>query len=88
MHLATVSSNRILNNLPTGISLLSSNNTVKNNTMMNAHVGIEFNCNAQASGNVTGNIINGAATGLDMVPAGSAGVTKFISLANVSAGCP
>ena len=83
----TVSSNRIFNSLQAGISLQSANDTVQNNRIIQVPIGIEFNCYTQTSGAVTGNTINGASTGLDMVPSGFAGVNQFFGVVNRSTGC-
>lgn len=84
----TVSSNRIFNEFQAGISIESTNDNVQNNRIAQVPIGIEFNCNAQASGAVTGNSINGARTGLDMVSSGFADVNKFFAVTNASVGCP
>ena len=83
----TVSSNRIFNEFQAGISIESPNDNVQNNRIAQVPIGIEFNCSAQASGAVTGNTINGASTGLDMVPLGFAGINQFFGVANPSTGC-
>ncbi len=83
----SVSSNRILNSAQSGISLQSANDTVQNNKIMQVPIGIEFNCYTQPPGSVTGNTINGATTGLDLVPSGFAGVNQFFGVTNLSTGC-
>jgi hypothetical protein len=77
---ATVTSNHISNS-PTGIYLFSgtSGATVKSNTIAKASTGIEFNC---STGTITGNTINGAAKGIDSVPATFNLVNKFYKCGN------
>jgi len=60
--------------------------TIKNNIIAKVgSVGIELNCN---TGTVSGNIINGAPIGLDMVPAAFNGVNHFYNVAtDTTGGC-
>lgn len=82
----SVTSNRILNNTY-GIYLQVSGATIKTNTITTTipttSVGIEFNC---ATGTITGNAINGAAKGIDSVPATFNLVNKFYNVATVRTG--
>ena len=79
-----VSSNRILNS-PTGIQLNASSLSVNNNTIIGGSKGIDFFC---ISGNtVSGNVINGAFTGTDGVPATFIGVNTFVNVTNVRTVC-
>ncbi|HEY6301450.1 MAG TPA: right-handed parallel beta-helix repeat-containing protein [Terriglobales bacterium] len=81
-----VSSNHILGTTEYGIYLETEGATIENNIITNTGlVGIEFNCNTAT---VKGNTINGAPTGLDMVPLGFTGTNKFYSVPAVSTrGC-
>jgi parallel beta-helix repeat protein len=81
----TVTSNNI-SSTQTGIFTLQSGTTVENNTITNSsQSGITFNCRA---GTVTGNIINGAPIGLNMVPGSFTGVNTFYNAGlNRNGGC-
>ena len=72
----TSTGNYISNSGSDGIVLESGSATIKNNLIVqpSTGVGIEFNCYMDT---VSGNTINGAATGTDMVPAAFTGVNKF-----------
>ena len=54
--------------------------TVKTNTITQSPIGIEFNC---FTGTVSGNIINGTAKGIDMVPAAFTEVNTFYNVPTV-----
>ena len=54
--------------------------TVKTNTITQSPIGIEFNC---GTGTVSGNIINGTAKGIDMVPAAFTEVNTFYNVPTV-----
>lgn len=71
-----VTSNHI-SNTPDGIVLNAPGTNVKTNTVTRTNVGIEFNCHM---GTVTGNMINGAPTGLDQVPGAFTGANKFFNV--------
>jgi hypothetical protein len=83
----TASSNRILNSSQYGILIQSSSGTVKSNTIIKSPIGIEFQCNAIQGSSVSGNTINGAATGTDQVPATFNGVNNFNNVKTVRTGC-
>jgi hypothetical protein len=71
---SSVMSNHISNSI-VGISSATGGATIKNNIITKAgSVGIEFKCNTDT---VSGNIVNGAPIGLDMVPAAFNGVNQF-----------
>jgi putative cofactor-binding repeat protein len=82
---ASVASNHI-SNISVGISSATGGATIKNNIITKAgSMGIEFNCNTDT---VSGNIINGAPIGLDMVPAAFNGVNHFYNVAtDTTGGC-
>lgn len=81
---AVVISNRIANTTYDGIYLANPGATVETNFITQTPVGIEFNC---LTGTVSGNSINGAATGFDEFPGTSTGTNKFYSVATLTAGC-
>jgi hypothetical protein len=82
---ASITSNHISHS-PTGIILFDNNATIKTNAITNSNIGIEFSC---FTGTITGNTINGAATGFDQVPVAFNGVNKFynVSTVRVAGGC-
>jgi hypothetical protein len=80
---ATVTSNKIVNTAENAILLGASDATIKDNIIARADVGIEFACN---TGTVSGNTINGASVGFDMVPAAFTGVNHFNDVGTVNAG--
>jgi hypothetical protein len=53
---------------------------IKNNVITKSNVGIDFNCLSET---VTGNTIDGAATGINTVPAAFTGVNKFYDVATI-----
>lgn len=81
----SITSNRILNSARAGVYVEVGGITVKNNTITQVPVGIEFNCITDTNG-VTGNTINGATTGIDMVPAGYTGTNKFYNVSTLTTG--
>jgi hypothetical protein len=76
---ALITSNHISNVSETGIRGVSGA-TVKNNTITQTSTGIEFQC---STGTVSGNIINGATIGIDMVPAAFTGVNTFYNVGTI-----
>jgi parallel beta-helix repeat protein/putative cofactor-binding repeat protein len=82
---ATVTSNRISNS-EGGIGLSTGGATIKDNTIQSSTgVGIEFGCYTNT---VSGNTINGAATGINDVPTAFNGVNTFHNVSTVrTSGC-
>jgi hypothetical protein len=89
---ATVTSNRIWNSSRQGIGLSTGGATIKNNIINSTFIpnnpflypiGIEFGCNTNT---VSENIINGAYTGIDSVPAAFNGVNTFYNVPTVRTG--
>jgi hypothetical protein len=79
-----VMTNHVLNSSVHGIEVATGGATISNNIITKAgSVGIEFNCNTDT---VSGNTINGAPTGIDMVPATFNGVNHFYNVATVKTG--
>ena len=76
----SVTSNRVSNSSVADIAFQVPGATVKTNSVTQAPVGIEFNC---WTGTVSGNIINGTATGIDTVPAAFTGINTFRNVAKV-----
>jgi parallel beta-helix repeat protein len=80
----TVSSNGIWNSSNYGILLSGAYSaTVKSNTLTNSLIGIEFSCSNDI---VTNNTINGAGTGMDLVPATFNSPNKFNNVGTVRTG--
>jgi hypothetical protein len=78
----SITSNHI-SNVGTGGIVLgggAAGTSIKTNIITQAPVGIEFNC---FSATVSGNTVNGAATGIDTVPAAFTGVNTFYNVATV-----
>jgi hypothetical protein len=73
----SITSNHISGSGTAGIVFQVAGATVKTNTITQSPVGIEFNCH---SGTVSGNIINGTATGIDMVPAAFTETNTFYNV--------
>lgn len=80
---ATVESNEIVNTTNSAIALTASDVILKDNIIIQANIGIEFGCN---TGTVSGNTINGASTGIDMVPSIFTGVNRFNDVTTVRTG--
>jgi hypothetical protein len=81
----TVTANHVSNiGLGAGIFLAQPGATVTTNTITQAGIGIEFLCNSETA---SGNIINGATTGINSVPAAFRGVNSFYNVATVTGGC-
>ena len=89
---ATVTSNRIWNSSRVGIGLPTGGATIKNNIINSTFIpnnpflypiGIEFGCNTNT---VSENIINGAYTGIDSVPAAFNGVNSVYNVTTVRTG--
>jgi hypothetical protein len=83
----TVTANHLSNiglGLGIGIWLTQPGASVTTNTIAQAGIGIEFSCNSETA---SGNIINGATTGLDEIPVGFTGVNSFYNVATVTGGC-
>jgi hypothetical protein len=70
----SITSNHISGSSTAGIFFQVAGATVKTNTITQGPIGIEFHC---FTGTVSGNIINGTATGIDMVPAAFTEVNTF-----------
>lgn len=91
LHAAAVaSSNRVLNSGTTGIYLESptaSGSTVENNFITQTPYGIELNCLTGIT--ISGNSINGAGIGLDLIPTtfSGVGVNKFYNVAVLADEC-
>jgi parallel beta-helix repeat protein len=81
----SVTSNHISNCAQDCIYLAVGNVNVKSNTIDQANIGIEFNCN---TGTVADNTINGTTIGFDMVPAGFTGVNHFYNVTTDKTTCP
>jgi len=79
---SSVTSNRISNSTD-GICLNAGGATIESNIITQSDIGIEFSCN---TGTLSGNTINGAATGIDSVPAAFTGVNKFYNVGTVRTG--
>jgi hypothetical protein len=67
-----------------GISLAGSGATVQTNVITQGQIGIEFQC---VTATVSGNTINGPATGFDQFPGTSTGTNKFYNVATLTTGC-
>jgi hypothetical protein len=89
---ATVTSNHISNSTCYGIRLLTEGATITSNIItsnglndgpcvLEAPVGIGFGCYMNT---VSGNIINGTATGIEFVPAAFKGVNAFYSVPTIN----
>jgi hypothetical protein len=81
---SSITSNHISNSGSNGINLQTGGVTVKSNIITKVPIGIEFACNTDNT--VSGNTINGAVIGTDMVPAAFSGVNTFYNVHKVRTG--
>lgn len=77
---ASITSNHISNMSGNGILLGTSGASVKTNSITQTSTGIGFQC---FTGTVSGNIVNGATIGIDMVPAAFTGINTFYSVGTI-----
>ena len=82
---ASLTSNHMSNSGSAGIYLGFNGASVKKNTIAQTPVGIEFGC---FSATVSGNTINGATTGTDLVPKAFTGVNSFYNVTTFRTGGP